>query len=164
MANAGKVKSREELVEIIKAHRSAGKRVVLANGCFDLLHGGHISYLENSKAVGDILVVAVNSDSSTRKLKGDRRPIYSQDERLKILEAIEYIDYLVVFDEPSVDALLRELKPDVHSKGTDYTRDRVPERRTAIELGIETYIAGAPKENATKDIIQLILSRYKGEG
>jgi rfaE bifunctional protein nucleotidyltransferase chain/domain len=164
MVNAGKIKSREELVEIIKAHRASGRRVVLANGCFDLLHGGHISYLENSKAAGDILVVAVNSDASIKKLKGDKRPIYSQEERLKILEAIEYIDYIVIFDEPSVDALLRELRPDVHSKGTDYTRDKVPERQTAIELGIETYIAGAPKENATKDIIQLILSRYKGDG
>jgi len=164
MANAGKIKSREELVAIIKAHRASGRRVVLANGCFDLLHGGHISYLENSKAAGDILVVAVNSDASIKKLKGDKRPIYSQEERLIILEAIEYIDYVVIFDEPSVDALLRELRPDVHSKGTDYTRDKVPERQTAIELGIETYIAGAPKENATRDIIQLILSRYKGDG
>ena len=109
-------------------------------------------------------MVAVNSDASIKKLKGDKRPIYSQEERLKILEAIEYIDYIVIFDEPSVDALLRELRPDVHSKGTDYTRDKVPERQTAIELGIETYIAGAPKENATKDIIQLILLRYKGDG
>ena len=158
-----KVKTREELAEIIGRHKAAGRRVVLANGCFDLLHGGHISYLEDSKKVGDILVVAVNSDASIKRLKGDKRPIFPQKERLEILEALECIDYIMVFDEPTVDGLLRELRPDVHSKGTDYTRDTVPERRTALELGIETHIAGAPKENATKDIIQVILERYKKE-
>ncbi len=158
----GKVKERGELIEIIRRLRSEGRRVVMANGCFDLIHGGHVSYLEASRMQGDVLVVAVNSDSSIKKLKGNNRPVYPQHERLEILEAISFIDYLLVFDEPSVDGLLRELHPDVHSKGTDYTRDTVPERQTAIELGIDTYIAGAPKENATKDIIQVILSRYGG--
>jgi rfaE bifunctional protein nucleotidyltransferase chain/domain len=155
-----KVKSRKELAGIIKNLKKQGKRVVLANGCFDLLHGGHISYLEDSAARGDILVVAVNSDESIKKLKGDKRPIYPEAERLEILEAIECIDYIMVFDEPTVDGILRDLHPDVHSKGTDYTEETVPERKTAQELGIETYIAGAPKENATKDIIKLILERY----
>ncbi len=154
------VKSRKELAEIVKRHQSAGQRVVLANGCFDLLHGGHISYLESAKAAGDILIVAVNSDASIKKIKGDKRPIFPERERLEILEAIECIDYILVFDEPSVDGLLRQLRPDVHAKGTDYTRDTVPERQTAIELGIETIIAGSPKENATKDIIEVILTRY----
>jgi rfaE bifunctional protein nucleotidyltransferase chain/domain len=157
-----KVKTREELAEIVKNLKKQGKRVVLANGCFDLLHGGHISYLQDSAARGDILVVAVNSDKSIKKIKGDKRPIYPESERLEILEAIECIDFLMVFDEPTVDQLLRDLHPDVHSKGTDYTEETVPERKTAQELGIETYIAGAPKENATKDIINLILERYKG--
>lgn len=155
-----KIKQRKELIEIIRQHKKAGQRVIMANGCFDLVHGGHISYLQDSGNLGDILVVAVNSDSSIKKLKGDKRPIYPETERLEILAALECIDYLLVFDEPTVDGLLRELHPDVHSKGTDYTRDTVPERQTALEMGIETYIAGAPKENATKDIIQLILERW----
>lgn len=155
-----KIKQRKELIELIRQHKKAGQRVIMANGCFDLVHGGHISYLQDSKNLGDILVVAVNSDSSIKKLKGDKRPIYPETERLEILAALECIDYILVFDEPTVDGLLRELHPDVHSKGTDYTRDTVPERLTAVELGIETYIAGAPKENATKDIIQMILERW----
>jgi len=155
-----KVKMREELAEIIKRCRAEGKRVVLANGCFDLIHGGHVSYLEAARNAGDILIVAVNSDRSIKKLKGDKRPIYPEKERLEILEAIEYIDYILVFDDNTVDGLLRELRPDVHAKGTDYTKETVPERETARELGIETFIAGAPKENASKDIIELILSRY----
>jgi len=158
-----KVKSREELAEIIRQHKNAGQRVIMANGCFDLLHGGHISYLQDSKSLGDILFVAVNSDASIKKLKGDKRPIYPEAERLEILGALECVDYLLVFDEPTVDGLLRELHPHVHSKGTDYTRETVPERQTALELGIETYIAGAPKENATKDIIQLILERWNNK-
>ena len=156
-----KIKQRKELVELIRQHKKAGQRVIMANGCFDLVHGGHVSYLQDSKKLGDILVVAVNSDSSIKKLKGDKRPIYLENERLEILAAFECIDYIMVFDEPTVDGILRELHPDVHSKGTDYTRETVPERQTAIEMGIETYIAGAPKENATKDIIQLILERWK---
>ena len=156
----GKTKTIEELVEIVKDLKSRGKRVVMANGCFDLLHGGHISYLESAKAAGDVLILAINSDASIRKLKGEERPIFTQEDRLRILAAIEYIDFLLVFDDPTVDGLLRTLRPDVHAKGTDYTKETVPERQTAIELGIETFIAGAPKENATKDIIQVILSRY----
>ncbi|HOE64535.1 MAG TPA: adenylyltransferase/cytidyltransferase family protein [Candidatus Sumerlaeota bacterium] len=156
-----KIKQRKELVELIRQHKKAGQRVIMANGCFDLVHGGHVSYLQDSKKLGDILVVAVNSDSSIKKLKGDKRPIYLENERLEILAAFECIDYIMVFDEPTVDGILRELHPDVHSKGTDYTKETVPERQTAIEMGIETYIAGAPKENATKDIIQLILERWK---
>ncbi|HPB33115.1 MAG TPA: adenylyltransferase/cytidyltransferase family protein, partial [Candidatus Sumerlaeota bacterium] len=105
----GKVKERGELIEIIRRLRSEGRRVVMANGCFDLIHGGHVSYLEASRMQGDVLVVAVNSDSSIKKLKGNNRPVYPQHERLEILEAISFIDYLLVFDEPSVDGLLREL-------------------------------------------------------
>ena len=156
-----KLKSREELKKIIIEKKNSGKRVVMANGCFDLIHGGHVSYLESARARGDILLLAVNSDSSIKRLKGENRPIYPQEERLEILAAFECVDYLLVFDEPTVDGLLRELYPDVHAKGTDYTKETVPERETARELGIETFIAGAPKENATKDIIQLVLERMK---
>ena len=155
-----KVKTLTELKKIVADIRSAGKRVVFANGCFDMLHGGHISYLQSAKARGDVLVVGVNSDVSMKKIKGDKRPIYPEQERLELLAAIQYVDYLMLFDNESCDHLLRELHPDVHAKGTDYTRETVPERATSQALGIEVFIAGAPKENATKDIIQLILERY----
>ena len=155
-----KVKTLTELKKIVADIRSAGKRVVFANGCFDMLHGGHISYLQSAKARGDVLVVGVNSDVSMKKIKGDKRPIYPEQERLELLAAIQYVDYMMLFDEESCDHLLRELHPDVHAKGTDYTRETVPERATSQALGIEVFIAGAPKENATKDIIQLILQRY----
>lgn len=158
-----KLTKREDLKEIILAEKKKGNRVVMANGCFDLIHGGHISYLESAKAQGDILVLAVNSDSSIKRLKGENRPIYPQEERLEILAALECVDYLMVFDDPTVDGILKELHPHVHAKGTDYTKETVPERKTARELGIETYIAGAPKENATKDIIQLVMERM-GKG
>lgn len=155
-----KVKTLEEMKKIVADARRAGKRVVFANGCFDMLHGGHISYLESAKSQGDLLIVGVNSDVSMKKIKGEKRPIYPQEERLEILAAIGCIDYLILFDEESCDQLLRELRPDVHAKGTDYTRETVPERATSHALGIEIFIAGAPKENATKDIIKLILERY----
>ena len=155
-----KVKTLAELKKIVADARSAGKRVVFVNGCFDMLHGGHISYLQSAKAKGDMLVVGVNSDVSMKKIKGDKRPIYPEQERLELLGAIQYVDYMVLFDNESCDHLLRELHPDVHAKGTDYTRETVPERATSQELGIEVFIAGAPKENATKDIIRLILERY----
>lgn len=158
-----KIKTLAELKKIVADARNRGKRVVFANGCFDMLHGGHISYLQSAKARGDMLVVGVNSDVSMKKIKGEKRPIYPQEERLELLAAIEVVDYLLLFDEESCDHLLRELHPDVHAKGTDYTRETVPERATSQALGIEVFIAGAPKENATKDIIKLILERY-GEG
>ena len=140
--------------------KRAGKRVVFANGCFDVLHGGHISYLADAKAQGDALIVGVNSDASERGLKGPSRPIYNQAERLEILNAIRFVDYLVLFDEPTCENLLRELRPDVHAKGTDYTTDTVPEREVARELGIKVYIAGPPKENASRGVIATIIERY----
>lgn len=156
-----KLKSREELKKIIVDLKKAGKKVVFANGCFDLLHGGHVSYLEDARCQGDVLVLGLNSDSSIQKLKGDKRPICPEEQRVELLSALSCIDYIMLFEEKTCDGILRELHPDVHAKGTDYTRDTVPERQTAIELGIQTFIAGAPKENATKDIITLIMSRQK---
>ncbi len=157
---SSKVLSLPEAVEVRERLRSEGKRVVFANGCFDVLHGGHVSYLEDAKARGDALFVGVNSDASERGLKGPTRPIYNQEERLEILAAIRFVDYLILFDEPMCDGLLRALKPDVHAKGTDYTADTVPEREIARELGIEVYIAGPPKENASRGIIARVLERY----
>jgi rfaE bifunctional protein nucleotidyltransferase chain/domain len=131
-----------------------GKRLVLANGCFDLIHGGHVSYLESARAMGDALIVGINSDRSERELKGPGRPIMPADERAELIAGMEAVDSVVIFDEPTCERLLRELRPHVHAKGTDYTKETVPERETAIELGIEIGIAGAPKEAASRKIIE----------
>lgn len=157
-----KLKSLDQAVELREQLGREGKRVVFANGCFDVLHGGHVSYLQDARAHGDALFVGVNSDASERALKGPSRPIYTQDERLEILDAIRFVDCLVLFDEPMCDGLLRALRPDVHAKGTDYTAETVPEREVARELGIEVYIAGPPKENASRGIIATVLERYAG--
>lgn len=153
MASTDKIKTLEKLQPIVEAAKADGKRVVFTNGCFDILHGGHISYLEDSAAQGDLLIVALNSDASTRGLKGPDRPCYPQEDRAEILAAMEMVDYVVIFEEPTVVPLLEALRPHVHSKGTDYTRETVPERDTALALGIEIYIAGDPKQNASKQII-----------
>jgi len=143
----------------IALQRAAGKRVVLANGCFDLLHGGHVSYLEGARAQGDKLVLAVNSNRSIRALKGEGRPVLPEPDRLQMLAALECVDYLTLFYDATADRSLRVLKPDVHAKGTDYTSETVPERETARALGVETYIAGAAKENSSRDIITVIRER-----
>lgn len=156
-----KFKTSAELKLIVKETQEKGKKVVLANGCFDLLHGGHISYLEGAKEAGDVLIVAVNSDESVRRIKDPRRPIIPEAERVELLCEMEFVDYVFLFDEETCDKVLRELHPDYHAKGTDYTVETVPERATARELGIETIIVGNAKENATKDIIAKILSIYK---
>jgi rfaE bifunctional protein nucleotidyltransferase chain/domain len=155
-----KIMPLEETRAAVKEARAAGKRVVLANGCFDLIHGGHVSYLEDARARGDFLVVGLNSDSSMRDIKGPTRPIVPQDERAEILAVMEAVDVVVIFDEPDCVNLLETLLPDVHAKGTDYTKETVPERETNKRLGIETYIAGAPKEGATKDIVKTVLERF----
>jgi len=160
--HAGKIKTRSEVVAIVEQAKADGQRVVFTNGCFDVLHGGHISYLEDAAAQGDLLIVAVNSDSSTRALKGPNRPYYPQEHRLEILAAMEMVDCVVLFDDPTVTPLLERLRPHVHAKGTDYTRETVPERETALGLGIEIYIAGAPKENASRKIIGKIRGEESG--
>jgi rfaE bifunctional protein nucleotidyltransferase chain/domain len=158
--NVEKVKTAEELVNVLEPARAAGLRIVFANGCFDLLHGGHVSYLEDAKSKGDLLVVGLNSDASMHKIKGPNRPVIPEAQRAEILAALDMVDYIVLFDDPTCERLLRTLRPHVHAKGTDYTRETVPERDVAHEVGIEIYIAGDPKENSTKDLIQLILERY----
>jgi len=159
-----KVKTAAELRELVAQARASGKTVVFTNGCFDLLHGGHISYLEDSRSLGDLLVLGLNSDTSIRELKGSGRPIYPLDQRLEILAALESVDYIVVFEDRSCDGLLAEIHPDIHAKGTDYTAATVPERETAQRLGIRTVIAGAPKENSTRDIIELVIEKNAGPG
>ncbi len=155
-----KVMSLDEATSQVQAQQAAGKKVVFANGCFDLLHGGHVAYLADSRQYGDWLIVGVNSDKSERELKGPTRPVIDESARVEILSAIRYVDAIVLFDEATCENLLRTLKPDVHAKGTDYTADTVPERECARELGIEVYIAGPPKENASRGIISTALSRY----
>lgn len=151
-----KIVSREEARKRVAGARAAGKRVVFANGCFDLLHGGHISHLEGARSAGDLLVVGVNSDASVRRLKGPGRPIMPASERMELLAALACVDLVVEFEEDNCARLLELLQPNAHAKGTDYTRETVPERETALRLGIEILITGDPKENATRSIVERI--------
>jgi len=133
--------------------------VVLANGCFDLIHVGHVRYLKGAKEKGDLLVLALNSDQSIRKLKGPGRPILTQEERVEVLGSFAMVDYLVLFDEPNVENLLEALRPDVHVKGSDYSQETVPEKDTARRVGAAVAIAGGPKVRNTRDIIRAIAQR-----
>lgn len=137
------------------------QKVVLANGCFDILHVGHLRYLEAARALGDVLVVAVNSDASMRKIKDPGRPILSQDERVALVSALRCVDYVVVFDEPDVSRVLEVLRPSIHAKGTDYTEQTVPERAKVLEYGGAVRIAGDEKNHSTRDIIDRILKRTR---
>ena len=140
--------------------RSAGRRVVVANGGFDMLHVGHVRYLAAARAAGDVLFVALNSDLSVRTSKGPQRPIVPEDERAEILAHLDCVDFIVLFDEPTVSEVLRALKPRVHAKGTDYTVETVPERDVVAEWGGETLICGDPKDHATTDLVAEILKRF----
>lgn len=153
----------EQAVEVRGKLRESGKTVVFANGIFDVLHGGHVSYLADAKSMGDVLFVGVNSDESERQLKGPGRPICTEDERLEILNSIRFVDYMVLFHEQTCENLLRALVPDVHVKGTDYSVETVPERLVAQELGIKTAICGPPKENASRGIIATVIERFDKE-
>ena len=134
-----------ELVDTIAASREAGSTIVLANGCFDLFHVGHLRYLAGAKQVGDILVVGINSDRQTRLLKGSDRPFINEKERAEIVSSLACVDFVTIFDEPTVENLIRTLKPDFHAKGTDYTADTVPERDIVREYGGKVAIVGDPK-------------------
>jgi rfaE bifunctional protein nucleotidyltransferase chain/domain len=148
-----KIVSREGLHSTLEEHRRSGRKIVFANGVFDLLHVGHVRYLQAARAEGDLLVVGVNSDSSTRKLKGDGRPILTERARAALVAALRAVDYVVIFGELDVNSLLRELQADVHAKGTDYTPDTVPERELAAMLGIRVAIVGDPKQHSTRELL-----------
>jgi D-glycero-beta-D-manno-heptose 1-phosphate adenylyltransferase len=148
-----KIVSRQGLTGILEEHRRASRKIVFANGVFDLLHVGHVRYLEAARAEGDLLVVGINSDSSTRKLKGPGRPILTERARATLVAALRRVNYVVIFDELDVKSLLKELQPDVHAKGTDYTADTVPERELAVLLGIRVAIVGDPKQHSTRDLL-----------
>jgi D-glycero-beta-D-manno-heptose 1-phosphate adenylyltransferase len=151
-----KIVTREALRKFLAEHRRRGEEIVLANGCFDTLHVGHTRYLEGARREGDILVVAVNSDSSVCVLKGPGRPILPEDARAALVGALGAVDYVVLFSEPNVEALLAELRPDVHAKGTDYTTETVPERATSDRLGIRVAIVGDAKNHSTREFINSV--------
>jgi rfaE bifunctional protein nucleotidyltransferase chain/domain len=157
--NEGKIFSRRELREHIEQWRRAGERIVLANGNFDLLHVGHVRYLRGAKALGGKLVVAVNSDESVRALKGAGRPVMPAEERAEIVAALADVDAVVIFSELDVRALIREIRPDIQAKGTDYTAESVPERDAVAEYGGRVAIVGDPKDHSTSEIIRSRLGR-----
>jgi D-glycero-beta-D-manno-heptose 1-phosphate adenylyltransferase len=141
--------------------RAEGKRIVLANGCFDLLHVGHVRYLEAARELGDMLIVAINSDASVSRLKGPGRPLLPEKERAELVASLGAVDYVTLFDGATVDGLLRDLRPDVHAKGTDYTPETVPERETVRRYGGRTAVVGDPKRHSTRDLIEVILARLR---
>ncbi|MEI6243665.1 MAG: adenylyltransferase/cytidyltransferase family protein [Acidobacteriota bacterium] len=147
-----------ELAQVIEADRRAGRVVGFANGCFDILHVGHVRYLEGAKALVDRLIVAVNDDDSVRGLKGEGRPVMPGVARAELLAALRCVDYVILFGESTVGRLLQELKPDVHCKGTDYTVDSVPEREIVRAYGGRTAIVGDPKDHSTRDLLARIQS------
>ena len=152
--NVGRVLSRGELIAEVEADRAAGRTVAFANGCFDLLHVGHVRYLEAAAREADRLVVAINDDRSVAALKGPNRPLLSESDRAELVAALRGVDYVVIFPEPTVTPLLLALKPDVHCKGTDYgCPERVPEYETVRAYGGRTALVGDPKDHATSDLI-----------
>ncbi len=150
---------RETLIERLKTARRKGASLVLANGCFDVLHVGHVRYLEAAKDLGDLLIVGVNSDQQARKLKGEGRPLLAQDQRAEIVAALEAVDFVTIFDEPTVTELLLALKPDIHAKGTDYTEETVPERDVVRSFGGRVAIVGDPKEHSSTEMIEKVSSQ-----
>jgi rfaE bifunctional protein nucleotidyltransferase chain/domain len=152
----GRVVTERELVEAVERDRAQGRSIAMANGCFDLLHVGHVRYLQGAAAEGDRLIVAVNDDQSVAGLKGPGRPILTAADRAELVAALRLVDYVLVFGDPNVERLLMLLKPDVHCKGTDYTVDSVPERAVVAAYGGRTAIVGDPKSHATRDLLARI--------
>ena len=145
-----KIHSRESVRKAVARLRSQGKRVVLANGCFDTLHVGHVRYLSGAKREGDVLVVAVNADASVRGLKGPGQPVLDEQARAQLVASVRDVDFVLLFAEPNVESLLEELRPEVHAKGTDYTTENVPERAISERLGIRVAIVGDAKGHSTR--------------
>jgi rfaE bifunctional protein nucleotidyltransferase chain/domain len=150
----GEILIRNELAAVVRRGRQQGLRFAFANGAFDLLHVGHVRYLEAARQEADRLIVAVNDDSSVRAAKGPRRPVMAAADRAELVAALRAVDYVVVFSEPTVTALLELLMPEVHCKGTDYTTDTVPERATVHAYGGRIAIVGDPKDHSTTDLLK----------
>ena len=149
----GQILNERDLEAAVRAERAEGRTIAFANGCFDVLHVGHVRYLAGAKAQADRLVVAINDDSSVTGLKGNGRPILRAADRGELVAALESVDYVVLFSDPDVNRLLRLLKPDVHCKGTDYTTETVPERDTVLAYGGRIAIVGDPKDHSTRDLL-----------
>jgi D-glycero-beta-D-manno-heptose 1-phosphate adenylyltransferase len=158
LSTTDKILSREELSRRVAEWRLAGEQIVLANGNFDLLHVGHVRYLHGAKRLGGKLVVAINSDQSVRQLKGEGRPVMPEQERAEILAALADVDGVVIFSELDVRPIIREIRPDIHAKGTDYTVESVPERAAVLECGGRVAIVGDPKDHSTSELIRKRLS------
>jgi D-glycero-beta-D-manno-heptose 1-phosphate adenylyltransferase len=152
----GKRVPRPEVADLGERLRKAERQIVFANGCFDLLHVGHVRYLEGARQQGDVLVVGVNSDRSVQQLKGEGRPLLPEDARAELLAAMECVDYVVIFDNVTAENILRDLRPDVHCKGTDYTEATVPEREVVRSWGGRVVIVGDPKGHSTRDVLARI--------
>ena len=159
MTSEARVLSRKDLSTCVEAARKTGAKIVFANGCFDVLHVGHTRYLSGARELGDLLVVGVNSDEQVRIQKGPGRPILPAADRAELIAALESVDYVTVFEEPTVEQLLLALKPDIHAKGTDYTEETVPERDIVRSYGGRVAIVGDPKDHSTTEL----LTRLKKE-
>ena len=156
LQNNSRILDRDELLARVAEARAAGARIVLANGCFDVLHVGHVRYLAGARELGNVLVVGVNSDEQVARLKGAGRPVMPAAERAEIVASLEFVTYVTIFDEPTVEQLLLTLKPDVHAKGTDYTEETVPERAVVRSYGGRVAIVGDPKDHSTSAILTRI--------
>jgi rfaE bifunctional protein nucleotidyltransferase chain/domain len=147
---------RDALAARVTAEKAKGARIVLANGCFDVLHAGHVRYLQGARALGDLLVVGINSDAQVARLKGEGRPLLPERDRAELVASIEAVDLVTIFDEPTVTELLLALRPDIHAKGTDYTVETVPERSVVRSYGGQVRIVGDPKNHSTSEILKKV--------
>jgi rfaE bifunctional protein nucleotidyltransferase chain/domain len=160
----GRLVSLPEAERLAQRCRDERKRLVLANGCFDLIHVGHVRHLKGARALGDVLLVALNGDASVRRLKGRGRPVVTVEERAEILCALTPVDYVLIFEEDTVDGLVERLRPHVHAKGTDYTKETVPEGASVRAVGGRVAIAGDPKTHSSQALIKTILERFQKGG
>lgn len=159
--STAQILDRDSLIDAVNELRAAGKTIVLANGCFDLFHVGHVRYLQGASEVGSALVVGINSDAQTRRLKGHGRPFMPENERAEIVASLKCVDLVTIFDEPTVEELMRAIRPDFHAKGTDYTADTVPEREIMRELGGKVVIVGDPKDHSSTELISIVGEQEK---
>ena len=157
--SASRILDRNRLIARVAIARKHGARVVLANGCFDILHVGHVRYLEGARALGDLLVVGINSDEQARILKGEGRPYVPERERAETIAALRAVDFVTIFTEPTVEALIRAIRPDIHAKGTDYTEETVPERDVVRSYGGRVMIVGDPKDHSSTEMIRRVNSK-----
>jgi rfaE bifunctional protein nucleotidyltransferase chain/domain len=160
---AARILERNRLIARVAIARRHGARIVLANGCFDIVHVGHVRYLEAAKALGDLLVVGINADEQVRRLKGPGRPFVSERERAEVIASLRVVDFVSIFPEPTVEALLKALRPDIHAKGTDYTEETVPEREIVRAYGGRVAIVGDPKDHSSSQMVMQLNRKVNSE-